>query len=103
MNYYVYILKSEKDGGYYYGYTADLKARLDRHNQGLVKSTKARRPFSIHYYEEFSSKTLALRREFFFREPLKTHLSALNIKIKSLTYPMYAAFLISCSPRYLSF
>ncbi len=33
MNYTVYILKSSIDGGYYYGYTADIAARLARHNQ----------------------------------------------------------------------
>ena len=67
MTYYVYILKSEKDDGYYYGYTADLNARLERHNQGLVRSTKSRRPFSMHYFEEFPSKSLALKREIFFK------------------------------------
>ena len=38
MKYIVYILKSSKDGGYYYGYTSDLDARLMRHNDGLVRS-----------------------------------------------------------------
>jgi hypothetical protein len=33
MIYTVYILKSSIDGGYYYGYTADLVERLARHNQ----------------------------------------------------------------------
>jgi len=28
MKYTVSILKSSKDGGYYYGYTSDLEARL---------------------------------------------------------------------------
>ncbi len=67
MTYFVYILQSEKDGGYYYGFTSDLKARLERHNTGLVRSTKSRTPFRIHYFEKFDSKTLALRREKFFK------------------------------------
>ena len=41
MNYIVFILKSSKDGGYYYGYTSDLEERLMRHNEGLVRSKKA--------------------------------------------------------------
>jgi putative endonuclease len=67
MKYTVYILKSSKDGGYYYGYTSDLKARLMRHNDGMVRSTKARRPFIVHYFEVFETKTEALKRENFFK------------------------------------
>ena len=32
------------------------------------------------------------KQELYFRKPLKIHLSSLNINIKSLTYPIYAAF-----------
>lgn len=67
MNYYTYILKSEKDGKYYYGYTTNLQERLNQHNDGLVRSTKARAPFKIHYFEVFNSKTDALKREIFFK------------------------------------
>jgi len=59
VNYCVYILISEKDGGYYYGYTSNLAERLTHHNNGLVRSTKGRVPFKIHYYEEFKTKTEA--------------------------------------------
>ena len=48
-------------------YTSDLEARLIRHNDGMVRSTKARRPFSIHYFEVFETKTEALKRENFFK------------------------------------
>ena len=67
MNYIVYILKSSKDGGYYYGYTSDLEERLMRHNEGLVRSTKSRKPFIVHYFEVLETKTEALKRENFFK------------------------------------
>ena len=38
--YYVYILKSEKDGKNYAGYTQNLKLRLEQHQKGKVTSTK---------------------------------------------------------------
>ncbi len=65
--YYAYVLKSEKDGKYYYGSTKDLSKRVSEHNKGKVKSTKGRRPLVIHYFEEFESKTEAIKRERFFK------------------------------------
>ncbi len=67
MYYITYILKSLKDNGYYYGYTSDLEQRFLRHNEGLVKSTKSRRPLIIHYFEQFESKTQAIKRENYFK------------------------------------
>ncbi len=67
MNFHVYILRSLKDGKYYYGFTEDLEMRLKFHNEGQVRSTKSRRPFVIHYTESFESKTLALKREKYFK------------------------------------
>ncbi len=67
MPYYVYILKSLKDSGYYYGYTLDIEKRLERHNSFMVRSTKSRAPFIVHYKETFESKSRALKREKFFK------------------------------------
>jgi len=65
--YYAYILKSEKDGKYYYGSTGNLSERLLKHNKGEVKATKHRRPFVIHFFEEFETRAAAFRREHFFK------------------------------------
>ena len=65
--YSTYILKSLKDGKYYYGHTADLNSRLKEHNNGKVRATKSRRPFIIHYVETFESKSEAVKRELFFK------------------------------------
>ena len=65
--YRTYILKSLKDSRYYYGHTADLNLRLKEHNNGKVRATKARRPFVIHYYETFATKSEAVKRELFFK------------------------------------
>ncbi|MBI3631295.1 MAG: GIY-YIG nuclease family protein [Candidatus Staskawiczbacteria bacterium] len=61
--YYVYILKSEKDGQNYIGFTSDLEKRLEWHNVGKNVSTKHRRPFKIIYFQEFSDKKTAMKYE----------------------------------------
>ena len=63
MNYYVYILKSLKDGKYYIGSSANVEARIDYHNSGRQRSTKHRIPFILIFQEEFNSKSAAEKRE----------------------------------------
>jgi putative endonuclease len=58
-----YVLKSKLDNNFYVGYTTNLKQRLDEHNSGRVKSTKARRPFEVVYYEVCYNQNDALHRE----------------------------------------
>jgi putative endonuclease len=65
--FYAYILKSVKDGGYYYGSTSNIEDRLRAHNMGKVRSTKGRKPWKLHYFEEFESRLDAVRREMFFK------------------------------------
>ncbi|MCB0725141.1 MAG: GIY-YIG nuclease family protein [Ignavibacteriae bacterium] len=65
--YYSYVLKSLKDGKYYYGHTSDLQTRLKYHNSGKVRSTKGRKPFEIIFYEEFKTKSEASKRELFYK------------------------------------
>ncbi|MFH0873320.1 MAG: GIY-YIG nuclease family protein [Candidatus Komeilibacteria bacterium] len=65
--YYVYILFSKNKNKKYLGSTSNLKERLKYHNDGLVKSTKAYRPWKIIYYEAHSNKTLARKAELFYK------------------------------------
>ena len=63
MNY-TYILKCS-DGTFYTGWTNDLEKRIGAHNCGKgAKYTKSRRPVTLVYYEEFSTKEEAMRREY---------------------------------------
>lgn len=61
--FYVYIIKSKKDNGFYTGSTNDLKRRMKEHNNGLVLSTKSRTPFELVYYEAYKSESDARHRE----------------------------------------
>ena len=51
--FYVYVLKSEKDGKLYIGQTSDLRRRIKEHNSGQTRSTKSRIPFQLIYYEAY--------------------------------------------------
>lgn len=61
--YYAYVLKSVKDGKLYTGHTENLSRRLSDHNNGKVKSTADRKPFTIVYSEVCSSRSEARWRE----------------------------------------
>ncbi len=61
--YYVYLLKSKKDGKLYIGFTSSLRAHIKKHNDGEVFSTKGRRPFDLIYYEGYASLIDARKRE----------------------------------------
>jgi len=63
MYYYIYILKSDKDGNFYVGYINDLKQRLALHNDGKVQSTKNRRPLNLVYFEGCINQQDATKRE----------------------------------------
>lgn len=65
--YYAYILKSLKDNTYYYGATNDLGNRIKAHNTGKSQYTKGHRPYKLHYYEEFGTRSDAFIRERFFK------------------------------------
>ena len=60
--YYVYVLFCG-DGKLYTGYTSDLKKRVERHRKGEVTSTKGRRPVKLIFYEAFTHRKDAERRE----------------------------------------
>lgn len=62
MNY-TYIVRCSDDS-LYTGWTNDLEKRMKDHNDGRgAKYTKPRRPVILAYYEEFSTKEEAMRRE----------------------------------------
>ncbi len=60
---FTYILKC-RDGSLYTGWTNDLERRVKAHNAGKgAKYTKSRRPVELVYFEAFSTKQEAMRRE----------------------------------------
>ena len=66
-SYFIYILKSGKNGSSYVGHTADLQKRLLEHNNGKSLSTRNKRPWKLIYTEEFQTRSEAMLREKYFK------------------------------------
>ena len=47
--YYVYVLRSARDGAFYTGYSENLRKRFGDHEAGRVPSTKNRLPLELVY------------------------------------------------------
>ena len=63
----VYVLRSGADGDRYVGLSTNVPQRVEEHNSGKVKSTKARAPFVLVYQESFDSLVEARAREKYFK------------------------------------
>ncbi len=67
MGCYVYILYSHKFNRTYTGQSDNLEDRLDYHNSGRVRSTKAYIPWELIYSEKFNTRAEAMKREKWFK------------------------------------
>ena len=63
MKYYVYAIKSEKDGRIYVGISSNVDRRLEEHNRGKTRSTKGYLPWFLIYMESADDRIAARRRE----------------------------------------
>ncbi|PYL36563.1 MAG: excinuclease ABC subunit C [Verrucomicrobia bacterium] len=61
--FYVYVLHSLADNGFYIGYSTDLKKRLAQHKQGAAIATRHRGPWKLIYYEAYIEQADAKGRE----------------------------------------
>lgn len=85
--FFVYILKSLKDGKRYIGYTNNLKRRLTEHNSGLCKSTSKRFPFELVHSEEYEEKSEAMKRERFFKSGRGREYMKSELKLEDIVTP----------------
>jgi putative endonuclease len=58
--YYAYVLYSPKFDKIYIGQTDNLDKRFERHNLGLVRSTKAYLPCNLIHIETFKTRNEAM-------------------------------------------
>jgi putative endonuclease len=60
FRYYVYIIKSDKTGKTYTGFTENLNERINQHNAGISKYTKDKGPWQLIWFAAFNDKEKAL-------------------------------------------
>ncbi len=94
--FFVYILKSDIDGTYYYGHTADLKMRLKAHNSGKARST--------NHGKSIIRKNLRLsprliKGKCFLRQLMDTISSRVRILFRGVAEWSIAAVLKTVEPR----
>jgi len=58
--YYVYILKSKKDGSKYVGSTSNLRERVKQHNSNQSRYTSSKTPYELIWYSAFLDKKKAM-------------------------------------------
>ena len=78
--FFVYVLRSLSTGKSYIGQTSNLKRRLQEHQEGIVRYTRGKGPWSLVYTEEYPTRSQAMKREKSLksgkgREYLKEHLA----------------------------
>jgi putative endonuclease len=65
--FYVYVLRSESDSGFYIGFSTNLRARLRQHQNGDSFATSHRGPWKLIYYEAYTEREDAEGRERFLK------------------------------------
>ena len=80
--YYVYFIKSLKNKDLYIGSCENVETRIQKHNNGYVRSTKAYRPWKLMGQETFITRGEAVRREKFLKTDQQKEL--LKTKFKDL-------------------
>jgi putative endonuclease len=63
LNFYTYILFSDKLQKFYIGSTQNLELRIDYHNNGLVKFTSKGTPWRLIWSMSFETRSEAVQKE----------------------------------------
>jgi putative endonuclease len=65
--FFAYVIQTEIDGSFYKGHCEDLQKRLQQHNSGQTQSIKSKIPYALIYFEEFKTRSEAIKREKYFK------------------------------------
>ena len=65
--FFVYVIRSEKDGRFYVGMSENVEKRILQHNKGMTFSTKGFRPWKLFLFEKFETRDEARKREVYLK------------------------------------
>jgi putative endonuclease len=77
--FYVYLLHSITDNGFYIGCSTDLRRRLSEHKQGASFATKSRGPWKLIYYEAYTEQEDAEGHEKYLKSGGRTALATRTV------------------------
>jgi putative endonuclease len=67
LKHFAYVLKSQNHWRFYVGMTTNIEKRVDEHNRGYTKSTKAYAPWVLFFFEEYETREEARMREIYLK------------------------------------
>ena len=85
MEYYTYILQSELSGTFYIGQTQNIDKRIETHNAGKNKSTKAKRPWKLFAVFKTNTRAEAIALENKLKK-MKKRQAIINYALKNSSY-----------------
>ncbi|MCX6746176.1 MAG: GIY-YIG nuclease family protein, partial [Candidatus Parcubacteria bacterium] len=65
--YNAFVLMSESHNNRYVGSCENLEKRINKHNAGKCRYTSGRRPWKLIYFEEYNTRSEAMKREKFLK------------------------------------
>ena len=81
----VYVIYSVDFDRYYIGNSNNLEKRIDQHNAGKTKSTKAFIPWKVVYTEEYKTRIEARNREKYLKSAAGRRWRKINIRPRGAT------------------
>ena len=67
LKHFVYVLKSQIHWRFYVGMTTNIDKRVGEHNRGYTKSTKGYGPWFLFFFEEYTTREEARKREIYLK------------------------------------
>ena len=97
--FYVYVLRSKADSGFYIGYTNNLRIGLKEHRAGRSFATAHRGPWKLVYYEAYIEHADALGRERYLKSGAGRRFLKAQLRDYLATNPIKSPFVLTAESK----